>query len=337
MLLAIETSCDETGVALFSPEGKLLGDLLYSQVAFHSPFGGIVPEIASRKQLEVLHPLIKKLLKDKGITPRDLKVISATLGPGLIGSLLVGVTFAKTLAMSLNIPFIGVDHLSAHVFSVLYEVEVPFPFLALLVSGGHTALFLVKDWENLYLLGHTQDDSAGEAFDKTAKLLGLSYPGGPIISKLAKEGDPSYYPLPRPLLQKRNLHFSFSGLKTAVWQLVKKEGKKLKIPHLCASFEQAVAEILVEKVALAVELTGIRRVVVAGGVAANERLRRSLQERGVKDNFAVLFPSPPLCTDNAVMVGFLAFQLWQRGRSTPLTAEAYAQAKFKPYSLDLTL
>ena len=329
MLLAIETSCDETGVALFNLEGRLIHSLLYSQVVLHSPFGGIVPEIASRKQLEVLHPLVKKLLAEAGVSPKELKVISATLGPGLIGSLLVGVTYAKTLCLTLGIPFIGVDHLSAHVFSIFLEKEVEFPFLGLLVSGGHTALFLATDFDRLELLGHTRDDAAGEAFDKVAKLLGLPYPGGPVISKLAEKGNPDYYELPRPLLTSQDFDFSFSGLKTFVLHLVKKEGEGLKVEHLCAGFERAVCEVLVEKTVKAVNKLGIPRVVVAGGVAANKRLKEFFQKRALEEGFTVHFPSTELCTDNAVMVGFLAYKKWERKEITPLSAECYARAKYK--------
>jgi len=186
MLLAIETSCDETGVALFSEEGVLRKHLLYSQVALHSPFGGIVPEIASRKQLEILTPLIKKLLNEENISFKEIKCVCATFGPGLIGSLLVGVSLAKALSFALKVPLIAVDHLHAHLFSIFLERKVEIPYIGLLVSGGHTALFLVNSWEDYRLLGHTRDDAAGEAFDKVAKLLGLSYPGGPVISKFAK-------------------------------------------------------------------------------------------------------------------------------------------------------
>jgi len=329
MLLAIETSCDETGVALFNLEGKLVHSLLYSQVALHSPFGGIVPEIASRKQLEVLHPLVKKLFAETGYKPQDLKVVSATLGPGLIGSLLVGATYAKTLALSLGIPFIGVDHLSAHIFSIFLEREVEFPFVGLLVSGGHTALFLVHDFDELELLGHTRDDAAGEAFDKAAKLLGLPYPGGPAISKIAEKGNPDFYNLPRPLISSEDFDFSFSGLKTYVFHLIKKEGGRLKVDHLCASLEKAICEVLVEKTVRAVKSFSVPRVVVAGGVAANKQLRKIFSKRALEEGFSVYFPALELCTDNAVMVGYLAFKKWERGNFTPISAECYARAKYK--------
>jgi len=327
VLLAIETSCDETGVALFSEDGKPIKDYLYSQVALHSPFGGIVPEIASRKQLEVLYPLIEQALKETGIALRELKAIAVTFGPGLIGSLLVGVTFAKTLSFALNIPLIGVNHLDAHIFSVFVEREVPFPFIGLLVSGGHTALFKVEDFEALELIGHTRDDAAGEAFDKVAKLLGLPYPGGPAVSKLAEAGDPFAYDLPRPMLEADNLDFSFSGLKTAVYYLVKNNIDSIRLEDLCASFQRAICEVLVEKTLRACKLLGIPRVVVTGGVSANKYLRKLFYESA--GDVEVFFPSPRLCTDNAVMVGFLGWVKWKRGRRTLLTEEPFARAIYR--------
>lgn len=326
MLLAIETSCDETGVALFSEEGKLIQEYLYSQIALHSPFGGIVPEIASRKQLEVLYPLTKKILEETKIKPKNLKAVAVTFGPGLIGSLLVGVTFAKAISFSLKIPLIAVDHLSAHLFSVFLEREVSFPYIGLLVSGGHTALFLVKDFDQYELLGHTRDDAAGEAFDKVAKLLELPYPGGPVISALAEKGNPARFPLPRPMLDEENFDFSFSGLKTAVYLLVKKE-KKLSKEDLCASFQQALCEVLVEKTLRAAHLLKVPRIVVSGGVSANKFLRKLFFERAKKEE--VYFPPPRYSTDNAAMVGFIGWIKWRKGEFVELTFEPYSRAIFK--------
>ncbi|MGC9108945.1 MAG: tRNA (adenosine(37)-N6)-threonylcarbamoyltransferase complex transferase subunit TsaD [Caldimicrobium sp.] len=327
MLLAIETSCDETGVALFSEDGRLLADYLYSQVALHSPFGGIVPEIASRKQLEVLHPLVKKALSENGLSPKDIKVVSVTFGPGLIGSLLVGVCYAKTLSFSLDIPLIAIDHLEAHLFSIFLEQEVSFPFIGLLVSGGHTALFLVKDFEKLQLLGHTRDDAAGEAFDKLAKLLGLPYPGGPYVSSLAEKGDPERYPLPRPMLEEDNFDFSFSGLKTSVYQLLKRQ-KQVSKEDLCASFQKALCEVLVEKTLRAARTFKISKIVVSGGVSANQYLRRLFLEKA-KGDFEVYFPPLRYCTDNAAMVGYLGWIKWKRKHFTELSSEPYARAIYK--------
>jgi len=330
MLLAIETSCDETGVALFSEEGFLVKHLLYSQVALHSPFGGIVPEIASRKQLEILPPLIKKLLDETGKSLREIKCICVTFGPGLIGSLLVGVSLAKALSFALKVPIIGVDHLQAHLFSIFLEKEVRFPYIGLLASGGHTALFLVNSWEDYKLLGHTRDDAAGEAFDKVAKLLKLSYPGGPVISKLAEKGNRKAIFFPRPLLEEDTFDFSFSGLKTAVLNYLKSVSQ-FKIEDVCASFEEAVCEVLVEKALKASYKFEIPRIVVAGGVASNKRLRELFNEKAKKEGIEVFFPSPEFCTDNAAIVGIVGYYKWKKGLFDFLEKEPYARATFEKF------
>ncbi len=331
MLLAIETSCDETGVALFSEQGELLNHLLYSQVAIHSPFGGIVPEIASRKQLEVLMPLIKKLFNETGFSLNELKCICATFGPGLIGSLLVGVSFAKALGFALKIPVVAVDHLQAHLFSIFLEKKLSFPYIGLVASGGHTALFVVNDWEDYKLLGHTRDDAAGEAFDKVAKLLNLSYPGGPIISQIAEKGNRKAIKFPRPLLENDSFDFSFSGLKTSVLNYLKTH-QKFKIEDVCASFEEAVCEVLVEKSIKASLTLNIPRVVVTGGVASNKRLRELFYEKEKKMNIKVYFPSPSFCTDNAAMVGIVGYHKWKKNILDGLEKEPYARAIFKKFS-----
>ncbi len=331
MLLAIETSCDETGVALFSENGDLIKHLLYSQVALHSPFGGIVPEIASRKQLEVLTPLIHKLLEECQCFPHDIKAVAVTFGPGLIGSLLVGVSFAKALSFALKIPLIAVDHLQAHLSAIFLEKTVEFPFIGLLVSGGHTALFLVNSFEDFKLLGHTRDDAAGEAFDKVAKLLNLGYPGGPIISKLAETGNRKAIPFPRPLLEEETLDFSFSGLKTAVLNFLK-NNSSFKIEDVCASFEDAICDVLIEKTIKASHQYQIDRIVVAGGVASNKRLRELFNKKAQKEGVMVLFPSPEYCTDNAAMVGVIGYYKWQKKDFADLEIEPYARVIFKRYS-----
>ncbi len=328
MLLAIETSCDETGVALFSESGRLLKHLLYSQVAVHSPFGGIVPEVASRKHLEVLPGLTKKLLDELEVNLDQISAVAVTMGPGLIGSLLVGVSFAKGLCYAKKVPLIGVDHLEAHITAIYLEREVTCPFIALLVSGGHTALFLVKDIREVFLIGHTRDDAAGEAFDKVAKLLGLGYPGGPKISKLAKKGNASKVSLPRPMLEDKSFDFSFSGLKTAVLNLLR-SNKEVKPEDLAASFEKSVCEVLVEKTLRASKAYKISRVVVCGGVAANQTLRKLFFERSKDENIECFFPSPEFCTDNAAMVGINAWFKWKDKDFSSLEAEPYARAKFK--------
>ncbi|QER42204.1 tRNA (adenosine(37)-N6)-threonylcarbamoyltransferase complex transferase subunit TsaD [Thermodesulfobacterium sp. TA1] len=332
MLLAIETSCDETGVALFSEEGKLISHLLYSQVAIHSPFGGIVPEIASRKQLEVLYPFIKNLLAQTHTEVSQIKAVAATFGPGLIGSLLVGVSIAKALSFALKIPLIAVDHLHAHLTAVFLEKEVEFPFIGLLVSGGHTALFWVKSFFEYYVIGHTKDDAAGEAFDKVAKILGLGYPGGPKISQLAEKGDPEAICFPRPLLESKSLDFSFSGLKTAVLNYVKNH-PSYKIEDLCAGFEEAVCDVLITKTFKAVEALNIKRVVVAGGVAANKRLRKRFLEKASTIDAEVYFPSLEFCTDNAAMVGLVGYKSWINKKYADLSTEPYARAVFQKINI----
>ena len=330
MLLAIETSCDETGVALFSEEGTLIKHLLYSQVALHSPFGGIVPEIASRKQLEVLTPLIKKLLEETKFSIKEIKSICVTFGPGLIGSLLVGVSLAKALSFALKIPLIAVDHLQAHLFSVFLEKKVEFPYIGLLVSGGHTALFLVNSWEEYKLLGHTRDDAAGEAFDKVAKLLDLSYPGGPVISKLAEKGDRKAISFPRPLLEDSSFDFSFSGLKTAVLNYLKLN-PQFNTEDVCASFEDAICDVLIKKTLRANEMLNISRIVVTGGVASNKRLRELFYEKAQEKGFEVYFPSPEFCTDNAAMVGLVGYYKWKNKLWDSLEKEPYARAVFEKF------
>ncbi len=325
MLLALETSCDETGVALFSEEGFLIKHFLYSQVAIHSPFGGIVPEIASRKQLEVLPSLVRKLLRETYTSLDKIKAIAVTFGPGLIGSLLVGVSFAKALSWSLKVPLIKVDHLEAHLRSIFLEKEVEFPYIGLLVSGGHTALFLVTSWEEYYLLGHTRDDAAGEAFDKIAKLLGLGYPGGPFISFWAKKGNRKAIFFPRPMLEDPNYDFSFSGLKTAVVNFVK-NNSSFKLEDICASFEEAIVEVLVEKSLKASKELKIPRIVVSGGVASNFRLREFFFQRAKEEGIEVFFPSPEFCTDNAAMVGIVGWKKWQKKELASLEDEPYARA-----------
>lgn len=330
MLLAIETSCDETGVALFSEDGSFIKHLLYSQVALHSPFGGIVPEIASRKQLEVLPHLINQLLKETHTEIKQIKAIAVTFGPGLIGSLLVGVSFAKALSWALKVPLIKIDHLEAHLSVIFLEKEVKFPFIGLLVSGGHTALFLVESFEDFKLLGHTRDDAAGEAFDKVAKLLNLGYPGGPKISELAEKGNRKAINFPRPLLEDPVLDFSFSGLKTAVLNYLK-INPDFKVEDVCASFEDAVCEVLIKKTLKASKKFKIPRIVVAGGVASNKRLRELFLEEGQKNSIEVYFPSAEFCTDNGAMVGVLGWYKWKNKNFASLEDEPYARAKFKKY------
>lgn len=306
LVLGIETSCDETGIALYHTERGLLGHRLYSQVALHTDYGGVVPELASRDHIRRVLPLTRELLADSGATLDDLDGIAYTEGPGLAGALLVGASIAHGLAYALDIPALGLHHLEGHLLSPLLARPAPeFPFVALLVSGGHTQLMRVAGVGDYELLGETVDDAAGEAFDKTAKLLGLGYPGGPALAKLAGDGTPGRFKLPRPMLTSGDLNFSFSGLKTAVVTLVAQRtydaGARADI---AAEFQAAIAEVLVAKSLAALDRTGLKRLVVAGGVGANRLLRERLSEAVRKKSAAVFYPEMEFCTDNGAMIAF---------------------------------
>jgi N6-L-threonylcarbamoyladenine synthase len=306
LILGIETSCDETGVALYDQHaGRLLAHAVHSQVAMHEAYGGVVPELASRDHIRRLVPLTRDVLRRAGRNAVDLQGIGYTEGPGLAGALLVGASFAHGLAVSLRIPALGIHHLEGHLLSPLLSARPPqFPFVALLVSGGHTQLMRVDGVGRYTLLGETQDDAAGEAFDKTAKLLGLGYPGGPALSKLAESGAPGRYKLPRPMIHSEDLEFSFSGLKTAVLTLIKNENPRPA--DLARAFVDAVVDVLVAKCVRALQSAGLRNLVVAGGVGANQQLRAALDAEGARRGFDVFYPEPELCTDNGAMIAFAA-------------------------------
>ncbi|MEW6691118.1 MAG: tRNA (adenosine(37)-N6)-threonylcarbamoyltransferase complex transferase subunit TsaD [Pseudomonadota bacterium] len=309
LILGIETSCDETGVALYdAAAGGLLAHVVHSQTAMHEAYGGVVPELASRDHLRRLVPLTRRVLEISKRKTENLECIAYTEGPGLAGALLAGAAFARALALALGVPATGIHHLEAHLLSPLLAARAPeFPFVALLVSGGHTQLMRVDGVGRYALLGETQDDAAGEAFDKTAKLLGLGYPGGPALSKLAEAGDPGRFRLPRPMIGSGNLEFSFSGLKTAVLTAVRRaEPDEKARSSLARSFVDAVVEVLVAKCSLALEKTGLTRLVVAGGVGANAQLRAALGAAARRRGFDVFYPEPELCTDNGAMVAFAA-------------------------------
>ncbi|HYJ17956.1 MAG TPA: tRNA (adenosine(37)-N6)-threonylcarbamoyltransferase complex transferase subunit TsaD [Burkholderiales bacterium] len=306
LILGIETSCDETGVALYDTASGLLGHTLHSQVAMHAEYGGVVPELASRDHIRRLLPLIRELLRDKGRELGQLEGIAYTQGPGLAGALLVGASVAASLGYALRIPVIGLHHLEGHLLSPLLANPAPqFPFVALLVSGGHTQLMRVAGVGDYELLGETVDDAAGEAFDKTAKLLGLPYPGGPALSKLADSGDPKRFRLPRPMLASGDLNFSFAGLKTAVLTLTNNNEMDAKArADVAAAFQQAAVDVLVGKAEQAMARTGLDQLVVAGGVGANRQLREALSARAKKEGFTVFYPPLDLCTDNGAMIAF---------------------------------
>jgi len=322
LVLGIESSCDETGVALYDTERGLIADQLHSQMAMHAEYGGVVPELASRDHIRRVTPLTRACLAEAGKTLQDIDAIAYTEGPGLGGALLVGASFANALAVGLNIPVISVHHLEGHLLSPLLADPRPeFPFLALLVSGGHTQIMAVRGVGDYQILGETLDDAAGEAFDKTAKLLGLPYPGGPLLSKLAEEGDPARFTLPRPMLHSDNLDMSFSGLKTAVLMLKKQvEAECGSVDEqarkdICRAFQEAIVEVLVSKCVKALKQHGLQRIVVAGGVGANKQLRAALDAAAAKRRFGVFYPPLKLCTDNGAMIAFAGAMRLQYART----------------------
>ncbi len=324
LVLGIETSCDETGVGLYDTAGPgLLAHALHSQVAMHDAYGGVVPELASRDHVRRIVPLAREVLARADRRAENLDAIAYTQGPGLAGALLVGASFAQGLAFALGVPAIGVHHLEGHLLSPLLGAHPPaFPFVALLVSGGHTQLMRVEGLGRYELLGETQDDAAGEAFDKTAKLLGLGYPGGPALSVLAKSGAPGRYRLPRPMLASGDLDFSFSGLKTAVLTLVRKEGGGLPLaPQFCAdvahAFQDAVTDVLVAKSRAALHATNLYRLVVSGGVGANSELRSKLSTASRRHRFETFYPELELCTDNGAMIAYAAAARLEASRTAP--------------------
>ncbi len=307
IILGIESSCDETGVALYDTEQGLRSHALHSQVAMHAEYGGVVPELASRDHIRRALPLTQKVLHDAGATLKDIDAIAYTQGPGLAGALLVGTSVAESLAFALNIPALGVHHLEGHLLSPLLEENPPaFPFIALLVSGGHTQIMRVGGIGDYELLGDTLDDAAGEAFDKTAKLLGLGYPGGAAVSKLAESGDPTRFKLPRPMLNSGDLNFSFSGLKTAVLTLVNTHQPLDEITRadIASAFQQAVVEVISSKCMAALKQCGLKQLVVSGGVGANRQLRAALSNAAQKQGAEVFYPRLEFCTDNGAMIAF---------------------------------
>ncbi len=314
--LAVETSCDETALALYDPERGVLGEVLLSQAKLHSPFGGVVPELSAREHTRNILPLFDRLLKESSLELEKVDFVSFTLTPGLILSLVVGAAFAKALAYQLKIPLVPVHHLEGHIYSVFLERKVEYPFIALIVSGGHTDLYLVEGFSEYRFLGGTLDDAAGEAYDKVAKMLGLGYPGGPVIDRLAREGRP-IYELPRPLLGDESLNFSFSGLKTAVLNLIRTQ-KNFRKEDVAASFQEAVVEILLKKSLRAMEKTRVRRLVVVGGVSANSRLREVFREASQERGFELYIPHPRLSTDNAAMIAYAGAERFRRGVTAPL-------------------
>ena len=319
-VLGIESSCDETGIALYDTDsgGHLLAHALHSQIAMHQEYGGVVPELASRDHIRRLAPLLKRVLHDSGRSLDDVDAVAYTQGPGLAGALLVGASFAEALAAARGIPAIPTHHLEGHLLSPLLSRNPPiFPFIALLVSGGHTQLMRVDGVGRYTLLGETLDDAAGEAFDKTAKLLGLPYPGGPALSSLANHGHPGIYTFPRPMLNSGDLNFSFSGLKTAVLMRVREltEPDAQQYADIARGFQDAIIEVLIKKSLGAIKQSGLKQLVVAGGVGANKELRRRLDEYAGKRGFTVFYPEFEFCTDNGAMIALAGALRCQAGLS----------------------
>lgn len=320
--LAIETSCDETSCAVLRGGRDVLSNIISSQIDIHKKFGGVVPEVASRKHIENINIIIQKALDQANINFDDIDLVGVTQGPGLVGALLVGISSAKAIAYALNKPIVGVNHIEGHICANYIEhKDLEPPFTCLIVSGGHTYLAYAKDYTEYELFGRTRDDAAGEAFDKVARALGLSYPGGPLIDKLSKEGDPNSVGFPRVYLEQDSYDFSFSGLKTAVLNYLnqmKQKDENIIVKDVAASFQQAVIEVLVDKTIKLAKEKKSKKIVMAGGVAANHGLRNMMKNRGEEEEIEILYPSNILCTDNAAMIGSAAYFNYISGRTSQL-------------------
>ena len=327
-MLGVETSCDETAAAVVIDGHRILSSVVSSQIAIHRPFGGVVPELASRKHITSILPVYRQALRDANVSEDKVDALAVTQGPGLIGSLLVGFSFTKAIAMVRNIPWVGVSHLSGHLNSVFLEKDTPaFPFVALLVSGGHTALYHVNSHTEFETLGQTRDDAAGEAFDKVAKMLGLGYPGGAVISALAAQGDPVKIRFPRSYLDKSSYDFSFSGLKTAVNRYIQDHSQDLhhRVADIAASFQDAVIDVLSYKIIAAATSKRCNRIALVGGVAANERLRAVVIAEAEKKGIVVHVPSLKFCGDNAAMIAAAGYHLLEAGMRGDIGDDVYSR------------
>jgi len=327
LILGLESSCDETAAAIVKNGRDILSNVVNSQIAIHQQFGGVVPEIASRKHIENIGLVVKSAYQQAGLSYEDVDAVAVTNRPGLIGALLVGLSFAKAFAYSIDRPLIAVNHLQGHIYANILEHEdITFPAVCLVVSGGHTALLYMKDSGEMKLLGETRDDAAGEAFDKVARFMGLGYPGGPKVEKAARDGQAGLMHLPRVFLDRGDYEFSFSGLKTAtmnLWTKLDRRGEA-NVADMAAEFQAALVEVLVEKTVRAAKQYGVKSILIAGGVAANTALRNSMKMRALQENLEVYYPSLGLCTDNAAMIAGVAIQDYQQSRFAPLNTNAQA-------------
>lgn len=330
-ILGIESSCDETAASIVVNGQTILSNVINSQVPIHEQFGGVVPEIASRKHIENIAPVVLKAMNDANLSFDDLDAIAVTNRPGLIGALLVGVSFAKALAFSLGKPLLGINHIHGHIYAnMLDHPEIKYPAICLVVSGGHTNLIYMKDVTSYEILGETIDDAAGEAFDKVARFIGLGYPGGPKIQKMALEGTPGALQLPRVYLNSGNYDFSFSGLKTATMNLWKKSERlgNIKAADMALEFQTALVDVLASKTIRAAKEYGVSSILIAGGVAANAALRDELSKRGEQEHMKVFFPSLKLCTDNAAMIAGVAYHYYLKNDFATLHLNAQSRAEF---------
>ena len=326
-ILGIETSCDETGVALYDSAKGIIADALYSQIAMHNDYGGVVPELASRDHVRKLLPLVKEVMTGADVRPDDIDAVAYTAGPGLLGAVLVGASFARSLAYGWDVPAIAVHHMEGHLLAPMLEsVHPEFPFVALLVSGGHTQLYQVNDFSQYILLGESLDDAAGEAFDKTAKLLGLDYPGGPLLSALAKKGRSGIFKFPRPMTDRPGLDLSFSGLKTFAANTISKSDDNMQSKaDIARAFEEAVVDTLIIKCRRALIQTELKSLVIAGGVSANHQLRDKMSAEMEKMGVTVFYPGQAYCTDNGAMIAYAGYRRYLAGHFEPLAIRAKAR------------
>lgn len=331
LVLGIESSCDETSASVVKNGREVLSNVISSQIDIHKKYGGVVPEIASRKHVELIVPVVNEALEKANVSLSDIDVIGVTKGPGLVGALLVGVSMAKALAYSTNKPLVGVNHIQGHIYAnYIQHKELEPPFICLVASGGHSHIVLVHDYKNFEILGQTRDDASGEAFDKIARAVGLGYPGGPLIDKCAKDGNPNAIKFPRIYFKDNSYDFSFSGLKTSVLNylnIANQKGEDINIPDVCASFQQAVVDVLVHNTLECAKNHGITKIALAGGVSANSCLRKTLSENCEKLGYSCYYPNPILCTDNAAMIACASYYEYLNGNCSDLDLNAYPSLK----------